>query len=61
MITVAQAKEALDNLYEASLFKHNEADFFILEEFIKQYEDWVKVKKLGALLVDMKPKEEDEE
>lgn len=63
MITVAQAREALDKMYEKafSVGAIDSPSYFLLEEFIKQYEDWVKVKKLGSLLVDMKPKEEDEE
>lgn len=51
MITVAQAKEALDKLYDDHPYTAN-AEWYLLEEFIKQYEDWVKVKTMtrGVLL-----------
>lgn len=52
MITVAQAKEALDKMYEKAFSAGaiESTSYFLLEEFIKQYEDWVKVKKVSALL-----------
>lgn len=53
MITVAQAKEAVDDIrvYSDATASHScQAALYLLEEFIKQYEDWVKVKKVSALL-----------
>lgn len=51
MITVKQAKEALEALYD-NAYRQGIESYVTLEEFIHQYEDLIKVKKLshGALL-----------
>lgn len=53
MITIAQAKENLNYLQDRVVEDEGTlASYYMLEEFIKQYEDWVKVKTMtrGVLL-----------
>lgn len=63
MVTIREARECLEELDDL-VRKFGSADattaYYVLNEFINQYHDLAKVKRLGALLVDMKPKEEDE-
>lgn len=52
VITVSDAKLALDKAYDDMYHGGLSAEWYMLEEFIKQYEDWVKVKTMtrGVLL-----------
>ena len=56
MISVVQAQQALEELYEDSRNYGMLDSWYVLEEFIKQYHDLQKVKALPFVL---RPKKEE--